>query len=435
VTLTPRKANYTFTPASVTFNNPSELKATDFVATPRVVRLAEPVTAAAEGDHRALIQVFRTGDNSTPAAVDYQTEPGTASDRSDFTAASGTLRFAPKEASKTVEVLLNDDGLVEGLETFTVRLSNPDGALLRGFEATTVSIGDNDAAAPASNPLQGAEYFVRQHYHDFLNREPDAAGLAFWSGQIAACASRADAQARAACLEDRRVEISQAFFLSIEFQATGYLVHRFYAASFPAGPARPGGLPRLAEFLRDTQEVGRGVVVGQAGWPEQLESNKRAFALAWVGRPEFAALYPAGMGAGAFVDALFANAGVTPSAAEREAAVAAYGAGDAEGRAAALRSLADSRSVYNRQYNSAFVLMQYFGYLRRNPNDAPEPGLNLDGYNFWLSKLDEFSLPGEDVRDEQTAVRRVRRAEMVRAFLVSVEYQQRFGPTNFDLRL
>jgi DNA-binding beta-propeller fold protein YncE len=432
VTLTPRKANYTFTPASVTFNSPSEFRPTNFTATPRVVRLAEPATAASEAEHRVRIQVFRTGDASAPAAVDYQTESGTASDRSDFNAALGTLRFAPKETVKTVEVLLNDDALVEGFETFTLRLKNPDGALLRSFEATTVSIGDDDSAAPASNPLQGAEYYVRRHYHDFLGREPDAAGLAFWSGQIAACGSLADAQARAACLEDRRVEISQAFFLSIEFQATGYLVHRFYTASFPAGPARPGGLPRLAEFLRDTQEMGRDVVVGRAGWPEQLESNKRAFALAWVERPEFAALYPAGMSAGAFADALFANAGVQPSAAERDAAVAAYGAGDAEGRAAALRSLADSGGVYNRQYNSAFVLMQYFGYLRRNPNDAPDS--DLSGYNFWLSKLDEFSLPGEDVRDEQTAVRRVRRAEMVRAFLVSAEYQRRFGPTNFDLR-
>ena len=35
--------------------------------------------------------------------------------------------------------------------------------------------------------------------------------------------------------------------------------------------------------------------------------------------------------------------------------------------------------------------MQYFGYLRRNPNDPPEPGLNFEGYNFWLNKLNQFN--------------------------------------------
>jgi len=55
---------------------------------------------------------------------------------------------------------------------------------------------------------------------------------------------------------------------------------------------------------------------------------------------------------------------------------------------------------------------QYFGYLRRNPQDPPDN--NLNGYNFWLNKLNEF---GGDFR----------RAEMVKAFLVAGEYRQRFG--------
>ncbi|HEX8119483.1 MAG TPA: hypothetical protein VF521_19545, partial [Pyrinomonadaceae bacterium] len=84
-----------------------------------------------------------------------------------------------------------------------------------------------------------------------------------------------------------------------------------------------------------------------------------------------------------------------------------------------------SRSVYNRQYNAAFVVMQYYGYLRRAPNDQPDVG--FAGYDFWLSKLDSFSLPGEDVRDERVALARVNRAEMVRAFILSAEYRQRFG--------
>jgi hypothetical protein len=131
------------------------------------------------------------------------------------------------------------------------------------------------------------------------------------------------------------------------------------------------------------------------------------------------------MTAQAFVDKLFQQSEVTPTAAEREAAIAAFGAGGVEGRAASLRSVADSGSVYNKQYNPAFVLMQYIGYLRRNPNDLPDA--NYAGFDFWLNKMNNHSLPGEDVRNEQVARARVQRAEMVRAFIVSGEYRGRFG--------
>ncbi|HEX8687445.1 MAG TPA: hypothetical protein VF654_13135, partial [Pyrinomonadaceae bacterium] len=134
--------------------------------------------------------------------------------------------------------------------------------------------------------------------------------------------------------------------------------------------------------------------------------------------PEFVAAQPESLQAGEFVDRLFANAGTTPTAAEREAAVSAFGAGGNAGRAAALRSVAESKSVFDRQFNSSFVLMQYFGYLRRAPNETPDT--DFSGYQFWLDKLNQF---GD-----------YRRAEMVKAFLVSLEYQQRFGPTTFDIR-
>jgi hypothetical protein len=58
--------------------------------------------------------------------------------------------------------------------------------------------------------------------------------------------------------------------------------------------------------------------------------------------------------------------------------------------------------------------MQYFGYMRRNPFDAPEPGLNFDGHDFWLTKLNSFG--GDFVA-----------AEMVKAFITSGEYRQRFA--------
>ena len=91
-----------------------------------------------------------------------------------------------------------------------------------------------------------------------------------------------------------------------------------------------------------------------------------------------------------------------------------------------MHSVADSGSVFNRQYNAAFVLAEYIGYLRRNPNDAPEPALNYAGFDFWLMKMNQFSLPGEDMRNDTQAFDRARRAEMVKAFIVSSEYRERF---------
>jgi hypothetical protein len=85
----------------------------------------------------------------------------------------------------------------------------------------------------------------------------------------------------------------------------------------------------------------------------------------------------------------------------------------------------ESGSAFNAAYNPAFVLMEYFGYLRRNPDDAPDG--NFSGYDFWLAKLNQFSSPGEDMRDDTQAFKRAQRAEMVRAFIESFEYRERFG--------
>ena len=78
-----------------------------------------------------------------------------------------------------------------------------------------------------------------------------------------------------------------------------------------------------------------------------------------------------------------------------------------------LLKVADDSDFKAREFNPAFVLMEYIGYLRRSPNDPPDS--DFSGYDFWLAKLNEF---GGDYRH----------AEMVRAFLVSTEYRQRFGP-------
>ena len=132
-----------------------------------------------------------------------------------------------------------------------------------------------------SNPLDTATYFVRQQYLDFLNREPDEAGFNFWVDKIEACGS--DANCRAA----KTVDTSAAFFLSIEFQQTGYLVYRMYDAAY-GNIAAPVPL-RLGEFKPDTQAISRDLIVNRSGWEAVLEQNKQAFAAEFVQRSRFAA--------------------------------------------------------------------------------------------------------------------------------------------------
>ncbi|HWS88856.1 MAG TPA: SBBP repeat-containing protein [Pyrinomonadaceae bacterium] len=394
---------------------------TKIAETTTTFQFSQATYAVQEDVTFVTVTVTRTGDTSTAADVDYATADGSASERTDYTTALGTLRFAASETSKTFDVLVNEDSFAEGPETFTVRLSNPTGgASLGALGTATIAISD-DAAEPTTNVIDDPVIFVGQHYHDFLNRQADTAGLNFWADQIIACG------ADAGCIDRTRTAVSQAFFLSIEYQNTGYFVFRFYRASFTDTPARPRGMPRYREFLRDQREVGRGVIVNAAGWETVLEANKEEFARRWVQRPEFLAEFPESMSFDDYVAKLAANSGVTLTPTEINILFEGW-ANTVEGRARTLRRVIELGSVYNAQFNTGFVLSQYIGYLRRNPNDAPEPGLDYAGFDFWLAKLNSFSQSGEDVRDPVTAQQRVQRAEMVRAFILSIEYRQRFGP-------
>ncbi|HEV7797337.1 MAG TPA: Calx-beta domain-containing protein [Pyrinomonadaceae bacterium] len=379
----------------------------------------------------ATIVINRTGNTSAAATVDYATTDGSASlapcsvtdpvasARCDFTAAIGTLRFAAGDTAKSFIVLINQDNFVEIPETLTITLSNPTGGAVFGVAAATLSgsltIFD-DATEPAANPIDDAEAFVRQHYHDFLNREPDASGLAFWRNQITSCGS--DAQ----CIELKRINVSAAFYLSIEFQETGYLVERMYKVAYGTalGTSTLGGVHqfpvpviRLNEFLPDTQEIARGVVVGNPGWELALETNKQLFADRFVQRSRFTAAnaFPTTLTPSQFVDKLNTNAGGVLLPAERIQLINDLSTG-AKTRAQVVRTIAEDSDLAIAEKNQAFVLMQYFGYLRRNPNDSPDT--NHTGYDFWLNKLNQFA--GNFVN-----------AEMVKAFITSGEYRQRFG--------
>jgi hypothetical protein len=326
--------------------------------------------------------------------VQYETADGTALEQSDYTISFGSLSFAAGELSKSFSILLTDDAFVESPETISVALHDLSGnAILAGPEQVTISIADNDSA-PAINPLDTTQFFVRQHYHDFFNREPDASGFAFWVNNIEACGVDAH------CREVKRIDTSAAFFLSIEFQQTGFYVYRLYTGSLQAAPS-------YLDFMRDTQETSRDLIVGSPDWQALLEANTQKFTEDFVSRPLFEINYPESLSGPMYVDKIYARQFITPPAVERAEAIAAYGSGDQAGRARALRIVANSPTFRQLMINQSFVLMQYFGYLRRNPDFA--------GYDFWLRKLNEFN--GD-----------FRRAEMVKAFIVSGEYRQRFGP-------
>ena len=297
------------------------------------------------------------------------------------------------------------------VETFSVSLSNPINVTLGTLNSATINITSDDGAS-VPNPVRwdanfDSTFFVRQHYVDFLSREPDAAGLAFWKNQIDECETR-PAPEQQPCREVRRINVSAAFFLSIEFQQTGYLVYRAHQAAFNTAENLS-----LRNFLADAREVGRGFIVGQGDWQARAEANKVAFFREFVLRQQFINQYQ-GMTNSQYVDALNGNTGTSLTAGERDALVAGLDAGT-QTRATALRAVAENQEFGRRHFNRAFVLMQYFGYLRRNPPDPPEPTLDFAGFNFWLTKLNQFG--GNFVN-----------AEMVKAFITSTEYQQRFGP-------
>jgi hypothetical protein len=246
------------------------------------------------------------------------------------------------------------------------------------------------SAGTANNPLDTPEYFVRQHYVDFLNREPDESGFNFWSDQIIGCGNDP------VCIERKRVNVSAAYFLSIEFQQTGGLVNGLYRTSYDRRPL-------YSEFVPDSQTVGLNVVVGKVGWEALLEANKQAFVNAWVQRPSFVNAY-GNLSNDAYVDTLISHTGVSFTTNERNALVASL-VNQSATRAQVLRQITEDPRFVSLKFSETFVMMEYFGYLRRDPDAA--------GFQFWLDKLNQFNGNFEN-------------ADMVKAFIVSGEYGDRF---------
>ena len=250
------------------------------------------------------------------------------------------------------------------------------------LRATPIKADFVKEKADEKNPIDDAQFFVTQHYQDFLSRKPDLGGLDYWTEQIAQCGTDA------ACVRDRRIRVSAAFFVEQEFQQTGSVVYRLYKAAY-------GQRPTYAEFSADRSQLVGG---------DQLPASTLEFANRFVSGAEFKQAYPDSLSPTAFINKLYEKAGLSQHASEKLQAVQEMSA-QSKTRAQVLLELIETREFKDREYNSAFVLMQYFGYLQREADQ--------DGYDFWLNVLNNRE-PGNY-------------RGMVCAFITSQEYQHRFG--------
>lgn len=227
--------------------------------------------------------------------------------------------------------------------------------------------------------IKDSDFFVQQHYIDFLGRMPEPAGFQFWLNILNNCSSLTD---NPNC---DRTFVSSRFFMSDEFQARGYLVYRAYDAVL-------GRLAHFNEFMDDTRRLN-----GFQTPAEQAQAKANYFK-DFTNRAEFQTLYGQYTTATAFIDALSAKAGVTPANRSQLIQIAATDKG------AALSAFIETPEVSAKFYDRGFIAMQYYGYLRREPEPA--------GFAFWQQKMIETN---HDYRF------------MVGGFIRSDEYKLRFG--------
>ncbi|HEV7904130.1 MAG TPA: TIGR03118 family protein [Pyrinomonadaceae bacterium] len=370
------------------------LKPTTSSAT-SLIELSSDDYTIGEGNSSIQITVTRSGNVSGSATVNYatfdQSEPSApaptptpthANQKTDYEIAVGSVKFAPGETSKTFKVILVDDKLDENDEVIDIALSNPTGAGvgLGSQNTAKLTITDNDTGVTAANPIDDTAFFVRQHYLDFLGREPDAAGFNAWVNVLNNCAG-----GNTAC---DRVTVSRSFFESPENLNRGYFIIRTYIAAY-------GRNPLYGEFMGDLSSL-------SGATSEETNALRAGFTGVFLARNEAVATLSALTNA-QFVDRLIANSGVAN--ANRNALVASLDAAQ-KTRAQVLQEIVDSFQFFNdtNTFSRAYILSQYFGYLRRNPDPT--------GYNMWLTYL--MANP----RDFRT---------MVNGFVNSNEYRSRFG--------
>jgi hypothetical protein len=256
--------------------------------------------------------------------------------------ALGTNSYAQAQSAPTLRVVTEDPSLPSELFYGDVKVKP---VRLRPGTNQRITIEDSD-------------FFVQQQYIDFLSRFPEASGFQAWMNVLASC--NGDAK----CLfgpDGKRVLVSQSFFKSNEFHEKGFLSHRFYAVSF-------GRLATYAEFVSDMRSL-------TGATAEETLAKRAAFAGSWVQRADFKAIYDS-LSNQAYVDRLEQTAGVTLA---NKAQLVASLDGQSKTRAQVLREIVDSAAVSSKEFDPAFVAIQYYGYLRRAPEST--------GYANWLNYL------------------------------------------------
>lgn len=325
------------------------------------------------------IVVTRSGDTSSAASSDYATSDtsglipcqtngnGLASDRCDYASALGTLRFAPGEQNKTIQIPIINDAYVEPNETFTISLRNPQGASL-GTSTATVTIIDDDKQTATTNPIDDQAFFIREQYVDFLGRVAEPAGFTFWMNRMNNCPAGDTCD---------RIDTSKRFFESDEFQERGFYVYRLYDAAL-------GRLPGYVEFVPDVARL------NGPQTPAEQRQGKDAYLLDFMNKAEFRSLYgqylnangtaikDAASAAG-FVNALCATAGLTPASKQTLITNLQNGTRDPAHTLEEFILTPEISEVGTKFYDRARIVMQYFGYLRRDP----EAG----GFDFWWDRL------------------------------------------------
>ncbi|HEY0101655.1 MAG TPA: PQQ-dependent sugar dehydrogenase [Pyrinomonadaceae bacterium] len=372
------------------------------------LQFSQPAYAFSEGAGRAVAVITRAGDSSfsvavkfetvdDPAAVSCATANGTAYARCDYATTVDTVTFAPGEESKQISIPLVDDAHVEGNETVRLRLSDATGLAALGAQSTaTLTISDNDTTTGA-NPIFNTTFFVRMHYLDFLSREPEPGEP--WSAVLNGCPN---VNNNPAC---DRITVSQGFFGSREFRLKGFFVYNFYRVAL-------NRRPEYAEIIPDMRSV-----TGQTS--ADTYARRAAFPVAFVQRPAFKAAYDS-LSNTAYVNALLDRYGLqqitTPDPQNPEGEtlltltradlINRLGTTGAQAltRAQVLRAIVESEEIAAHEYKGAFVAMQYYGYLRRTPEER--------GYQDWLRVITEDP---NNIRI------------MVNGFVNSTEYRLRFG--------
>src|SRR6266436_1338775 len=355
------------------------LTATDYPISENSANGFVTVSVIREGDATSAASVnFATSDTSSLNSTCAQVT-GKASDRCDYATSLGTLNWAAGEAgTKTFNIPIINDAIVEGTETFNVTLSSPIGVSL-GTSAATVTILDNDSNPPGPNPIDGVDFFITQQYIDFLGRMPDQGGFTNWQNTLAPCPNGGFGENLNPSCD--RIHVAAGFFQSDEFLNRGYWAFCFYMVSYNQRPT-------YAQFIPDMAQVG-----GPKS-PAEEQASKSAFSDAYVQRPEFLAKYP-GLSGQPLANALLQTAGLPNSTFTVTAGMT---------NAQILRGIVETSAAFNKFLTDGTVAIQYFGFLRRDPDTI--------GYQNNLATL----------RSDPNNLR-----HMIFIFIYSTEYRGRFG--------